>query len=402
MRVWMLVASDDATLGLGHQERRADLAFEQRLGPLADVLGRAVLEQRLHVAGVRRRAVEHLRRPVHAPHDLAQRRVLEVGQRAAVRLRPPQVPQAGGLRLRLELLDDRHRLPAPLASHVLVPLVLVRIDVLRHESEELLAAAPAPWACIRSSRCPPQYFFDLLPAELGHRPRARSGIARMLARRRAVDHALQDPLQDRGDAEQVVGDVEVPVRSARCRLFRCARSIAPRTRPRRGMPSAADPGRRCRGTAPAGCASSCSDRRNRRADRRASTAPSRAPRGSAARSGWKMALSRRKSPCTTVVSGLRRNVLRQPGDEVVHRLHRLGLRGLVLLGPARDLALDVVAGLAEVLQADGAVIDGVQLRDDAVQLVPDRARARPSTCRAATGPTARGRRRSPSRRTPCR
>src|SRR5687768_15552442 len=33
----------------------------------------------------------------------------------------------------------------------------------------------------------------------------------MRARRGAVDHALEDPLQDRGDAEQVVSEVEVPV-----------------------------------------------------------------------------------------------------------------------------------------------------------------------------------------------
>src|SRR5262245_3698771 len=39
----------------------------------------------------------------------------------------------------LEFLDDRHRLPALVAVHVLVPLVLVGIDVLFHEGGDLLA-----------------------------------------------------------------------------------------------------------------------------------------------------------------------------------------------------------------------------------------------------------------------
>src|SRR6185295_13009212 len=116
----------------------ADLSLEQRLAPLPHVIGRSVLEQRLHVAGVRRRAVEYLRRPGDAAHDLAQRRVLEVGERAAVRFRPPQVPQTRFSSLRFQLVDQRNGLPAALAFHVLVPLVLVRVDVLVHEGDELL------------------------------------------------------------------------------------------------------------------------------------------------------------------------------------------------------------------------------------------------------------------------
>ncbi len=46
-----------------------------------------------------------------------------------------------------------------------------------------------------------------------------------------------------------------------------------------------------------------------------------------------------------------------------------------------------------------AMVDVVQRRDDAVHLAVDRARARRASCRAGSGPTARGRRRSPSRRT---
>src|SRR5262249_49858793 len=94
---------------------------------------------RLHVAGVGSGAVEDFRRPFHATHDLAERRVFEVGERAAVGLRAPQVPQSRGARFRLQLLDDRHDFPALVASRVLVPLVLVRIDVLAHERAHALA-----------------------------------------------------------------------------------------------------------------------------------------------------------------------------------------------------------------------------------------------------------------------
>src|SRR5205823_950169 len=83
--------------------------------------------------------VEHFGRPLDAPHDLAERRVFEVGERATVRCRPPQVPQPGGARLGLELLDDRHDFPALGAARVLVPFTLIGVDVLRHESTEATA-----------------------------------------------------------------------------------------------------------------------------------------------------------------------------------------------------------------------------------------------------------------------
>src|SRR5262249_41350864 len=70
-------------------------------------------------------------------------------------------------------------------------------------------------------------------------------------------------------------------------------------------------------------------------------------------------------------AGLRRDVLRQPGNEVVHRLHRLGLRSLVLLAPACDLAVDVVSRLAERLQSYLFEANGMKTSNDAVELVPD-------------------------------
>ena len=76
-----------------------------------------------------------------------------------------------------------------------------------------------------------------------------------------------------------------------------------------------------------------------------------------------------------LVARARRNVRRQPFDEPVHRLDRLGDRGEVLLGPAADLALEVVARLAVVGQADAGRLDRVQRGDDAVHLVVDRGAA---------------------------
>ena len=70
---------------LGHHERGADLAGQQRL--LATVLLRvgAVALDRFHVAGVGRGAVEHLGRPRNAAHRFGQRRVFEIGQPGAMR-----------------------------------------------------------------------------------------------------------------------------------------------------------------------------------------------------------------------------------------------------------------------------------------------------------------------------
>ena len=48
---------------------------------------------------------------------------------------------------------------------------------------------------------------------------------------------------------------------------------------------------------------------------------------------------------------VRRNVMRQPIDQAIHRIDRLGLRGLVLPAPAIDLPREVVARLAEVAQS---------------------------------------------------
>ena len=65
---------------------------------------------------------------------------------------------------------------------------------------------------------------------------------------------------------------------------------------------------------------------------------------------------------------LLRNVVRQPGHEPVHGLDLLGLRGDVLLAPAPDLTLVVIAGLAEVAEAHRFRVDVVQRRQHPSQI----------------------------------
>jgi hypothetical protein len=108
---------------LGHRERGADPAVEQRLEPLLLLRVGAVAQQHLHVAGVGRVAVEHQRRDRGAAGELRDRRVVDVGQPltavgaepggvlAGVLVRQEEVPQAPLSGLGLELLDQRQRLP---------------------------------------------------------------------------------------------------------------------------------------------------------------------------------------------------------------------------------------------------------------------------------------------------
>ena len=63
----------------------------------------------------------------------------DVGQAGAVlALGQKQVPQPRGARLRLELFDDRRRLPAIALGDLALKRRLVRIDVLVHERGEPL------------------------------------------------------------------------------------------------------------------------------------------------------------------------------------------------------------------------------------------------------------------------
>ena len=120
---------------LRHRETRADVSGEQRLQPLPLLLGRPVADQHFHVAGVGRRAVEDLgRERQRASHDFAERRVFGVGEAGPVfARRQEQIPESLGARLRLELLDERDRLPAIALVDLLFETLLVRVDVRVHE-----------------------------------------------------------------------------------------------------------------------------------------------------------------------------------------------------------------------------------------------------------------------------
>src|SRR5438309_4665152 len=80
---------------------------------------------------------------MHAPHDLAQRRVLEVGEpfRRPRRAWQEKIPESFGARLRLQLLDELRGHPGIAFSAVrfdlLVEAALVRVDVRVHEAGEL-------------------------------------------------------------------------------------------------------------------------------------------------------------------------------------------------------------------------------------------------------------------------
>src|SRR4029077_13541235 len=84
--------------------------------------------------------------PAHAPHHLAQRRVVEVAQaRPVARVGQEQVPQPGGTRLRLQFLQQRRLLPVISLLQLRVEALLIRVDVLVHEGRQpttVLATAP--------------------------------------------------------------------------------------------------------------------------------------------------------------------------------------------------------------------------------------------------------------------
>ena len=136
---------------LGHCKRRADFAAQQRLQPCALVLFGAIALDGFHVARIGRGAVEHFRRPHHAAHDFAQRRVVEVRQaiRGARRFGQEQIPQSLLACQRFEPFDQFGRNPAlalfeAVAVDFLLERFFVRIDMLVHEGEQtrlqLLAA----------------------------------------------------------------------------------------------------------------------------------------------------------------------------------------------------------------------------------------------------------------------
>ncbi len=130
-------------VGLGHGEGRADSPVEQGLEPALLLLGGGVAGQHFHVARVGGRAIEGLGCEMRASHDLAQRRVLEVGETGAVLgVRQEEIPQILRPCLALQVL---HHLGGPpgiavvtVFLHFFVEAPLRRVDVSVHETLQLL------------------------------------------------------------------------------------------------------------------------------------------------------------------------------------------------------------------------------------------------------------------------
>ena len=130
-------------VGLGHRKGRANAALQQRHQPTLLLLRRRIAGQYFHVAGIGRRAIERLRREMRTPHDLAQRRVLQIGEAGAVLgMRQKKIPQILRPGFALQFLHDCQGLPgiaaAPVLLHLLVEARLRRIDVGIHEGADLL------------------------------------------------------------------------------------------------------------------------------------------------------------------------------------------------------------------------------------------------------------------------
>ena len=199
--------------------------------------------------------------------------------------------------------------------------------------------------------------------------RALAGIGRVRAGRGAVHRAFHDALQDGGDAEHIVGEVEVPVVDA---LAPGAPAVGGDVILLRGYPQR-------REIEPADAAEL--PRRNAPAHAVIGNVRQRMPQGGElpVEDGENSRLARMENQIVEAVIAVHDggfvacgNVVRQPGDEIVHGLDFFRFGGLVLLAPAPDLAREIIAGLAEIGQADGLVIHLVQHRDDAVHFVVDR------------------------------
>ena len=121
-------------IGLGHSEAGANFAVQQWSQPALLMFWCAVTRQHFHVAGIRRRAVEHFRRQQRAAHDLAERCVFEISQaRAMLRFRQEQIPQALLAGDRLQFINQRQHTPRPNLLRLFDVTLLIGIDIFRHE-----------------------------------------------------------------------------------------------------------------------------------------------------------------------------------------------------------------------------------------------------------------------------
>src|SRR5690554_417529 len=120
---------------LCHGKAGSDFSIQKRLQPLLLLFLVSVTGNGLHVAGVRRGAVEYLGSHLGTAHNLAQMCVLEVCQAGPqVTFWQEQVPQPGSLRFFFQLFNDRNRCPTVLRGcHLMVMLFFIRVDIGIHE-----------------------------------------------------------------------------------------------------------------------------------------------------------------------------------------------------------------------------------------------------------------------------
>ena len=127
-------------LNLRHRESRADFAGQQRLQPRLLLCLGAIAHQHFHVAGIGRRAVERFRPEGGAPHLFTSGRVFQVGEPGTQRaVGQKEVPKPRFLGFRLQLLDQRGRLPAVAHLDLGQHLFFARIDMRDHEGVDRIA-----------------------------------------------------------------------------------------------------------------------------------------------------------------------------------------------------------------------------------------------------------------------
>ncbi len=209
---------------------------------------------------------------------------------------------------------------------------------------------------------------------MGRAPAA--GLMACGAGGRAGLHPLGDALQDGGNAEQVVGEVEIPVglqsfgRGEARAVAVQADVLGFRGNAQAGDVKAADAAERARRDVPGHAVVAEVGQRVAQGGEFPVEHGKHARLGRVEHQVVEPVVAMHDADHGLVAS-LGGDVRRQPCHQLVHLGDRLGDGGHVLLAPAADLALEIVAGLAVAGKAALGELHGVQRGDHAVHLVVD-------------------------------
>ncbi len=187
---------------------------------------------------------------------------------------------------------------------------------------------------------------------------------------RAVGDALHDALQDRGDPEHVVREIEVPVlRHREARSFAVARDVLRFVgNPERAQVEPRNAAKALGRDVPSHAV--IREIRERIAERRQFPVEHREhARRVRVEDQVVEPIVAVHDRHARVAPGFGAQMLRQPIDQPAHRIDRLGFRREILLAPARDLAREIVARLAVIGEPDRLRIDRMQRGDHAVHFV---------------------------------